>query len=132
MFSRARSAVSVGGFAARGPVTFGGEFIGAFVPNAFLGGLPAPGGALPPGAQPVGNLFVHGSTVQVLYFLTPGGHHPANKVIGSLDRVVPVSDFRPCSCGTGFGAWEVGLRYDRFDGRSGGIQGDILNALTAG
>jgi phosphate-selective porin OprO/OprP len=127
--------LGTGVHAAWGRFTFGSEFLCWFIDNAFTGGLPNPDGTLPPGVQPVGNLFFSGFYVEALYFLTPD-HQPINRVTPGYARVHPVRNFLCKGDGEhaphGLGAWEVGIRYDHVDVNSGLVEGGRLDSITLG
>jgi phosphate-selective porin OprO/OprP len=120
---------------ALGPWTVTAEWSGAWVPGAYSGGLPEPGGRLPPGVTPRGTFFANGAYAEVLYFLTRD-HRPYRKEQGAYDRIRPAEDFAlargPCRYPVGWGAWEVGLRYDFLDLAGGGVNGGVSHGLTAG
>ncbi|QDT66191.1 OprO/OprP family phosphate-selective porin [Calycomorphotria hydatis] len=79
------------------------------------------GGAVQP------DLFFHGGYVFVAYNLT-GEHIPYSRKSGTIGRLIPHENFflfDNC-CGrksTGWGAWQVGLRYDYIDLTDGDITG---------
>jgi phosphate-selective porin OprO/OprP len=82
----------------------------------------------------VGTVFFHGGYVQALYYLT-GEHDRYNRKSAAFDRVIPLRDASrsgaacPLFCG---GAWQLGVRYNHLDLNSDGIQGSVLNDVTAG
>jgi len=82
----------------------------------------------------VGTAFFHGGYVQVFYYLT-GEHDNYNRKNAVFDRVIPHANVSrsgslcPLFCG---GAWQVGLRYNYLDLTSQGINGGVLNDVTAG
>lgn len=112
-----------GAYAAFGPVTFGGEYLASFLDGASKAVSTGVPGA------PLGNLMLHGFYVEALCFLTPGDHHTADRGNGGLGRVSPVC---PVRRGGGFGAWEVGVRYDHFDADTAGLRAGKLDSLTVG
>ncbi len=89
-------------------------------------------------AAPVnrGTVVSHGGYVEMLYFLT-GEHRAYSKERGAFDRVVPFANSfrvignngRICQ---GWGAWQVGIRYDHADLNNAGINGGMLDAVTLG
>ena len=85
----------------------------------------------------VGTLFYSGGYVEVLYFLT--GEHRAYIREGAIyDRVIPRQDAfwikgkdgKPNE--HGWGAWQVGLRYNYLNLNDKGINGGVLNDITLG
>lgn len=89
-------------------------------------------------AAPVnrGTVVSHGGYIEMLYFLT-GEHRAYSKERGAFDRVVPFANsFRVLGhnggiC-QGWGAWQVGIRYDHADLNNAGINGGMLDAVTLG
>ena len=83
-----------------------------------------------------GTVLTHGGYVEMLYFLT-GEHRAYSKERGAFDRVVPYANsFRVLGnrggiC-QGWGAWQVGIRYDHADLNNSGVNGGILDGLTLG
>lgn len=82
------------------------------------------------------DLFFHGGYVYASYFLT-GEHMPYNRTGGVLRRVKPFENFflvDRCNGqrGSGWGAWQVGLRYDHLDLTDGGVNGGVGDMLTVG
>lgn len=91
------------------------------------------------------DVHLHGGYVYVSYFLT-GEHMPWNRKSGTLDRVVPFENFflvdRCCGgTGTGWGAWQVAVRYSYADFNDGDgdptitsqeVFGGIGEAVTIG
>ncbi|HTN77930.1 MAG TPA: porin [Pirellulaceae bacterium] len=84
----------------------------------------------------VGTAIYHGGYVQVLYFLT-GEHDHYEKKNGFFGRVRPhenafwVRDEDGCSC-HGWGAWQVGARYNYLDLNDKGLNGGQLHNITTG
>lgn len=109
-----------------GPWTLQGEYLLSNLENASTSAL-----------APVGNnAFYHGGYIQLLYFLTGENDH-YNKQTGVFERVKPHENFflirnRCGGCGNGLGAWQVGLRYNYLDLNDNGLNGGILNNVTAG
>lgn len=72
---------------------------------------------------------------QVGYFLT-GEHRPYDRINGTIDRVIPRSNFFcvPTAQGVGHGpgAWEVAARISYVDLTSNGVPGGTLTDFTAG
>jgi hypothetical protein len=126
---------NIGTMAAWGPVLVGGEYMFNHFANSYTGGLPGFGGALPPGAEAVGDLFFYGWYAQALCFLTPGDHHPINRTFPGLDRVRPVEPFfwvkdeNGCH-GCGLGAWEVGVIFNHVYLNTGDFRRGKLNSVT--
>lgn len=103
-----------------GPITFGGEYLAAFLGESYLNTLP---GYVTPlanngrPAQSIGSQTFDGFYVQATCFLTPGDHHDVNTTTPGFARVKPVRQFafRRSEDGEitrGPGAWEVKFRYD--------------------
>ena len=109
-----------------GPWTIDAEYLSHWSQNA----------ALPKKAS-VGTLFYSGGYVEVLYFLT-GEHRAYVRESGLFDRVVPqknaywVEGKKGAPNEHGFGAWQVGVRYNYLNLNDKGIDGGILNDLTFG
>ena len=84
---------------------------------------------------PTTNLVYHGGYVQALYFLTGENDHYSKKT-GAFEKVRPITNFfKPNKCDgsiSGMGAWQVGIRYNHLDLNDQGINGGILDNLTAG
>ncbi|WP_157368692.1 OprO/OprP family phosphate-selective porin [Zavarzinella formosa] len=128
--SSANQLASIGSYAALGPLAFGGEYLASLQNNAYATGLPGT-----PGSQSLGNLFFSGFYLEALCFLTPGDHRPASLINGGFDRVKPVSPVGPDhekGNGFGWGAWEIGLRYDRFDANTGNVRWGRMDSVSAG
>lgn len=85
---------------------------------------------------PRGTVVSHGGYVEVLYFLT-GETRGYSKERGAFDRVIPFANSfrvlgnRGCVC-QGWGAWQVGIRYDHADLNNAGINGGMLDGITLG
>lgn len=84
---------------------------------------------------PLGTVYYHGGYIETLYFLT-GEFREYNRKNGAFDRVTPLqnaffvrSDCGPCG---GWGAWQVGFRYNYLDLDDQGQNGGILNDYTWG
>jgi len=85
----------------------------------------------------VGPVIYRGAYVEALYFLT-GEHRQYNRKTGVIDRVVPIEnaffvrgvDGEPPSYG--WGAWQLGARYQFLDLNSNGFNGGILHDTTLG
>lgn len=83
----------------------------------------------------LGTAVYHGGYIQLLCFLT-GENDRYSFERAAFDRVVPFENFflMPGEHGNAFGkgAWQVGARYDYLNLNSAGLNGGILNNLTAG
>ena len=89
-------------------------------------------GALPAKNVPtdLGTVFFQGGYVEALYFLT-GENRNYNRLQGVFGRVIPNENWNPKK-GT-WGAWQVGLRYDRLDLNSGSaVNGGNTSDVTLG
>lgn len=85
-------------------------------------------------AVDVGQVYVHGSHVQVLYFLT-GEHREYDRHEARFGRVMPAENLSllPGRGGVdGWGAWQIGARYGYLDLNDGLIQGGHIQDLTLG
>jgi phosphate-selective porin OprO and OprP len=82
-----------------------------------------------------GNVFFESAYVELLYFLT-GENRGYDRRMGICDRIVPINNFfwtRSRDGGAcGWGAWQVGARYNFVNLNSGMINGGILHSMTAG
>ncbi len=110
-----------------GPWTLQAEYLVAFVHDAQPPGGPPPGPADP---------IYHGGYVQLFYFLT-GEHDNYNRKTAVFERVIPHENFfwvRDCNgnLGGGWGAWQVGARYNYLDLNDQGLNGGILHNATLG
>ncbi len=86
-----------------------------------------------PGGTSLGQVFFQGGYIEALYFLT-GENRQYNRQSGVFNRVVPFENWsltRGAGC-CGWGAWQVGVRYDWLDLNSGGVRGGNLQDLTVG
>ena len=114
-----------------GSWTIDAEYDFHFDQNAFLGG------ANGTRQTSVGTLFYSGGYVEVQYFLT-GEHRAYIRQSGLYDRIVPRQnafwlkgeDGKPNT--HGWGAWQVGLRYNYLNLNDKGINGGVLNDITLG
>lgn len=83
------------------------------------------------------DLFFHGAYVYLAYMLT-GEHVPYERKSGTIGRVTPFENFFLVdNCGTddacsGWGAWQLALRYSYLDLTDADIAGGVENNLTAG
>lgn len=84
-----------------------------------------------PGDDP--DLFFHGGYVFVAYMLT-GEHVPYDRRQGVIGRVKPFRNFSLFRhrYGSGWGAWQVALRYSFLDLSDEDIRGGIADNLTFG
>lgn len=107
-----------------GPATLQAEYDLNYVPNARLAGQPS-----------VGTLFYQGGYVELSYFLT-GEFRRYVKQAALFDRVVPLKNayWMQTDRGkeSGWGAWQVGARYNYLNLNNKGINGGILNDITFG
>jgi phosphate-selective porin OprO and OprP len=109
-----------------GPWTIDAEYLFHWSHNAEL-----------PKQSSVGTVFYSGGYVEVLYFLT-GEHRAYVRESGLFDRVVPRKDAywvegkKGAPNEHGFGAWQVGVRYNYLNLNDKGIDGGMLNDLTFG
>ena len=93
--------------------------------------------ALVPKKSNDGQLFYSGGYVEVLYFLT-GEHRAYVRESGLFDRVVPrrnaywVEGKKGAPNEYGYGAWQVGIRYNYLNLNSKQVEGGVLNDLTMG
>jgi phosphate-selective porin OprO/OprP len=113
--------------AVNGPWTFQAEYLTSYLHDA----APIVGGAVQPG---VGTVMYHGGYAQILFYLT-GEHDHYNKQTGAFDRVIPRHNFawgRHARRVDEIGAWQIGARYNYLDLNDDGLDGGILNNLTAG
>ncbi len=77
----------------------------------------------------VGTVMFHGGYIEALYFLT-GEHQCYDRQEGVFGRAIPHEDY--LTTDTGWGAWQVGLRYSFVDLNDKSIQGGQLHNWTAG
>jgi phosphate-selective porin OprO/OprP len=109
-----------------GPWTIDAEYNFHWSQNAFLPGQPS-----------VGTLFYSGGYVEVLYFLT-GEQRAYIRESGLYDRIVPrknaywVEGKNGAANEFGWGAWQVGIRYNYLNLNSKGINGGVLEDITLG
>ncbi len=76
-----------------------------------------------------GSARLEGFYVYASYFLT-GEHRTYNRATGVFGRTTPRNNFR--ADGSGWGAWEVGLRYSELDLNDDPIEGGHLRNATVG
>ena len=109
-----------------GPWTIDAEYNFHWSQDAFLPGHPG-----------VGTLFYSGGYVEILRFLT-GEHRAYIRESGLYDRIVPrknaywVEGKKGASNEFGWGAWQVGMRYNYLNLNSKGIDGGVLGDITTG
>ncbi len=102
-----------------GPLQIVGEYQNLFLQRDSLSGL-----------------HFHGGYVYASYFLT-GEHMPWNRKNGTLGRVKPFENFFVVDrsgggTGTGWGAWQVAVRYSYADFNDQTVQGGIGRSTTFG
>ncbi len=117
----AETAINIGSF------TFQAEYVGTWVEDAV---------SVSPVLTPRGTPLFQGGYVEVLYFLT-GEHMLYNRNTGVFERVVPYENVFCVAdaCGNhchGWGAWQIGLRYNAVDLNDNGINGGDLQSFTFG
>jgi phosphate-selective porin OprO/OprP len=110
-----------------GRLTLQAEYVGTWVEDAFEPITPVPVSR--------GTPFFQGGYVQALWFLT-GEHDVYNRHTGTFEGPVPYENAY-CICGPngeckGWGAWQIGARYNAIDLNDNGINGGILNSFTFG
>lgn len=111
----------------RGPLTIQAEYLGSWTHDV---------STVAPVPITADNVFYHGGYAQVMYFLT-GEHDNYSIERGAFDRVKPRTNFFALrgadGChATGWGAWQVGARYNYLDLNDQGINGGELHNMTAG
>lgn len=116
----------------RGPWTVQAEYLASWTNDA-TSVAGAPGVVAGVHADQV---FYHGGYVQAFYFLT-GEHDNYSLERGAFDRVKPRTNFfwlrnDDGTQATGWGAWQVGARYNYLDLNDSGINGGELHNFTAG
>jgi len=81
------------------------------------------------------DLHFHGGYIYAAYMLT-GEHVPYKRKSGTIDRVTPFQNFVLVDCGdgiaSGWGAWQVALRYSYLDLTDNDVQGGIEENVTLG
>ena len=140
MFGASRDLVVPEFVFVHGPLTLQSEYYGTWVKDATI---PVTGNGP---RTSVGTGFFQGGYAEALYFLT-GEHKTYDRGRFAFTRVTPRSNFRGfnlgqngegCdSCkdgdtGSGWGAWEVGVRYSWIDMDNRGIKGGMAQDLTVG
>ncbi len=110
-----------------GSLTVQAEYVGTWIEDAVEPITPAPVFR--------GTPFFQGGYVQALWFLT-GEHDVYNRHTGTFEGPVPYENaycVRSCNgeC-KGWGAWQIGARYNAVDLNDNGINGGILNSFTFG
>lgn len=110
----------------RGPWLFQTEYCAGWINETIF--TPT-GGA----ATDIGQVFVQGSYVNVLYFLT-GEHRAYDRHEARFARVVPHENAMRLKDGTltGIGAWQIGARYGFLDLNDDGVAGGYIQDLTLG
>lgn len=86
-----------------------------------------------PGTGP--NLFFNGAYIFAAYMLT-GEHMPYNRKSGTIGRIKPFRNFSPLhhnfdDDASGWGAWQVAVRYSYLDLTSRDIRGGVENDVSA-
>jgi phosphate-selective porin OprO and OprP len=110
-----------------GPWTIDAEYDFHFNQNSFIS----------PHQPSVGTLFYSGGYVEILYFLT-GEHRAYIRESGLYDRIVPrknaywVKGENGKPNEFGWGAWQVGIRYNYLNLNDKGIDGGVLQDITLG
>jgi len=92
--------------------------------------------SLPAARTARGTPFFQSGYVEVWYFLTDD-NRTFNLVYGAPARTVPLENAfwvrNACgNCCGGWGAWQVGVRYNTVDLNDNGINGGMLNSFTFG
>ncbi len=89
--------------------------------------------AVAPGGTNQGTVLFHGGYAEVLYFLT-GEYQAYDRGEGTFGRVLPNSNLRmKRGAGvTGWGAWQVGVRFSYLDLNDKAIRGGTLYDWTIG
>ncbi|MBT4867895.1 MAG: ATPase [Planctomycetaceae bacterium] len=82
------------------------------------------------------DLYFHGGYIYAAYMLT-GEHVPLKRKSGTIDRVTPFQNFFLVDCcddgiASGWGAWQVALRYSYLDLTDNDVQGGIEENVTLG
>lgn len=104
-----------------GPWTLQSEYMASIVDGVHING----------GNQ--GTAVFQGAYGEILYFLT-GEHQHYGKKAGHFERTIPNCNFGFAdgdNCG-GWGAWQVGVRYNFLDLDNAGINGNTLNTVVFG
>jgi len=122
---------------AYGPFSFGGEYLASYMTNVVNNGSPLPNAQNTNTPSPVGNLTFDGFYLETLYFLTRNDHRPIDLKTMAYDRVIPQTPFicrdkSDPNMPNGWGAWEVGLRFDYLSLDSNQVQAGTLNSITTG
>ena len=116
-------------FAQWGPWSLQAEWAGTWVENAVQPIAP------PPARVNRGTPFFDGGYVELWYFLT-GDNRVYNKFYAAPANVVPLENAfwvrNGSGCCGGWGAWQVGVRYNAIDLNDNGINGGTLNSFTFG
>jgi phosphate-selective porin OprO/OprP len=116
-------------FAQWGPWSLQAEWAGTWVENAVQPTAP------PAARVNRGTPFFDGGYVELWYFLT-GDSRVYNKFYATPAGVVPMENAfwvrNGSGCCAGWGAWQVGVRYNAVDLNDNGINGGTLNSFTFG
>jgi phosphate-selective porin OprO and OprP len=128
MFGTSRDQIAPELVAVWGPLSLATEYYASWVHDA----SPIDGNG-----PNFGTVFFQGGYAEALYFLT-GEHRAYDRKSAVFTRVVPKRNFRnfgkkydDCE-GSGWGAWQVGLRYSWVDLDNKGIRGSSAQDLTLG
>ena len=103
-----------------GPWTLQSEYYCTFIHDAVVSNHP-----------PLGTLFYQGTYVELLCFLT-GEYQPYELKAGTFGRVVPGRNFNIWDWPSGWGAWQVGIRYGFLDLQDKGVNGATLHDIVLG
>jgi phosphate-selective porin OprO/OprP len=105
-----------------GSWTFQAEWTGQFLTQA-----------TPSGGTNQGTVLYHGGYAEVLYFLT-GEYQAYDKGDGAFGRVVPNRNLRMKRGEgvSGWGAWQIGMRFSYLDLNDKAIRGGVLYDWTVG
>jgi phosphate-selective porin OprO/OprP len=103
-----------------GPWTLQSEYYCTFIHDAVVSNRP-----------PLGTLFYQGTYAELLCFLT-GEYQPYELKAGTFGRVVPVRNFNIWDGPSGWGAWQVGIRYGFLDLQDKGVNGATLHDSVLG
>ncbi len=108
-----------------GPWLWQSEYVAGFINNTEF----TPNGGV---TTDVGQVFVQGQYVEVLYFLT-GEHRHYERTEARFGRVNPHCNLAWNRCGVqSWGAWQIGARYGFLDLNDGAVQGGYIQDLTIG
>ena len=118
-----------------GPWQLQAEWAASFVPSLITQRGPSSNAGQQPFGANLRNVFFQGAYCEVMYALT-GETRSYNKKQAVLDRYVPRSNFfrvrSPRGIAMSEGAWQIGARYDWICLDDKGLNGGVLNGVTAG